>query len=189
MQIVSVKITLIHKTDQKPLVMLDANNKGPLLSKEELDSLSAWRSPAPATRTDRGFKVRMLFLLLVVLSYAVKLLFFPDIAASNYHVGERGDGEMARYFLQRGLFLVFGTVVYLYAYLRDWHFEKIAIGFFSFALAALVMDYFNVYQFMKDTPTQSMTALIGLRLLAVYCLFLNAVRAKQAPPMPRRLWS
>jgi|LauGreDrversion4_2_1035121.scaffolds.fasta_scaffold07425_6 hypothetical protein len=50
------------------------------------------------------------------------------------------------------------------------------------------MDYLNVYQFMKDTPTQAIAALIGLRLGGIYCLFLNAVRARQAPPMPRRLW-
>ncbi len=170
--------------------MVDLKKNGPLLSQEELDSLAAWRAPAPAqgAQADRWFKFRMLFLLAVVLSYAVKLLFFPDIAAANYHVADRGEGVMARYFQQRGLFLLFGAAVYLYAYLRDWHFEKIAIGFFSFALAALVMDYFNVYQFMKDTPTQSITALIALRLLAIYCLFLNAVRAKRAPPMPRRLW-
>ncbi len=163
----------------------------PLLTEEELQALSlrpAYTLPA-AAQTDRGFKHRLLFLLAVVLAYAVKLLLFPDIAASNYNIAARGEGEMARYFHQRGWFLVFGACVYLYAYLRDWHFEKVAIGFFSAALIALVMDYFNVYQFMKDTPTQAMTALIGLRLLAVYCLFLNAVRARRAPPMPRRLWS
>ncbi len=169
--------------------MIDLKKNAPLVSQEELDSLSAWRAPAPVALTDRGFKYRMLFLLAVVVSYTVKLLFFPDIAASNYNIAAHGEGEMARYFHLRGWFLVFGTAVYLYAYLRDWHFEKIAIGFFAFALAALVMDYFNVYQFMKDTPTQAMTALIGLRLLAIYCLFMNAARAQRAPPMPRRIWS
>ncbi len=169
--------------------MIDLKDKRPLISKEELDTLSSWRTPAPASQADRWFKYRMLFLLVVVLSYAVKLLFFPDIAASNYQLVERGEEAMARYFVFRGLFLVCGTVVYLYAYLRDWHFEAIAIGFFSFALAALVMDYFNVYQFMQATPTQSMVALIGLRLLALCCLFLNALHAQRAPAMPRRLWS
>jgi len=173
--------------------MAEFKKHSPLLSDEELQALYA-RNPSDApsrasSQADSWFKYRMLFLLAIVLSYAVKLLFFPDIAASNYHMDGRADGEMARYFSQRGLFLVLGTSVYLYAYLHDWHFEKVAIGFFSGAIIALVMDYFNVYQFMKDTPTQAMTALIGLRLLGVWCLFLNAVRARRAPPMPRRLWS
>ena len=170
--------------------MADIDKRSPLLSEEELLALSRWDpEPAAATeRTDRGFKYRIWFLLAVVASYAIKLLLFPDIATSNYNFAQHGEAEMALYFHQRGGFLVFGACVYLYAYLRDWHFEKIAIGFFSAALVALVMDYFNVYQFMKDTPTQAMTALIGLRLLAIYCLYLNAARAKRAPPMPRRLW-
>jgi hypothetical protein len=159
----------------------------PLLSQEELDTLSTWHAPG-AEQVDRGFKYRMLFLLAVVLAYAVKLLLFPDIAASNYNLAARGEGEMARYFHQRGWFLLFAACVYLYAYLRDWHFEKVAIGFFSAALITLVMDYLNVYQFLNEAPTQSMTALIGLRLASIYCLFLNAARARRAPPMPRRLW-
>lgn len=177
--------------------MVEFKRNSPLLTDEELQALYA-REPAhdtppgqvqPDTAPDRWFKYRMAFLLAVVMSYAVKLLFFPDIAASNYNLPAHGEGEMARYFHLRGLFLVFGTCLYLYAYLRDWYFEKVAIGFFSAAVVALVMDYFNVYQFMKDTPTQAMTALIGLRLVAVYCLFLNAARSHRAPPMPRRFWS
>jgi hypothetical protein len=168
--------------------MADLKKNTPLLSQNELDSLSAWRAPQ-AAQADRWFKYRMVFLLAVVMGYAAKLLLFPDIAAGNYDIAARGEGEMARYFHQRGWFLVVGTCVYLYAYLRDWHFEKVAIGFFSAALMTLVMDYFNVYQFMKDAPTQAMTALIGLRLLGIYCLFLNAAHARRAPPMPRRLWS
>lgn len=167
--------------------MADFKKSSPLLTEEELQALSRRETLLPLAQADPGFRYRIWFLLAVVMSYAVKLLLFPDIAASNYDIVRRSEAELALYFHQRGWFLMLGTAVYLYAYLRDWHFEKVAIGFFSAALVALVLDYFNVYQFMKDTPTQAMTALIGLRLLAIYCLFLNAVRAKRAPPMPRRL--
>lgn len=169
--------------------MIELKKNGPLLSQEELDCLSAWRAPTAAPKTDRWFKYRMLFLLALVLSYAAKLLVFPDIAASNYDTDLQLQGAMARYFQQRGWFLVLGTGVYLYAYLRDWHFEQIAIGFFSFSLAFLVTDYINVYQFMKDAPTQAMPAQIALRLLGVLCLLLNAIRAPRAQAMPRKLWS
>jgi hypothetical protein len=32
-------------------------------------------------------------------------------------------------------------------------------------------------------------ALLTLRFLAIFCLLMNVMNARQAPPMPRRLWS
>ncbi len=57
------------------------------------------------------------------------------------------------------------------------------------ALTALVMDYFNAYVYLSESPMQWINGLIALRFLAVGCLLLNALNAKQAPAMPRHLWS
>ncbi len=79
--------------------------------------------------------------------------------------------------------------MYAYSYLRDWYFERVSLVFLAVSVIALVLDYFTAYANLSQTPSHWMVGLIGLRFLAIFCLLMNAMNARHAPPMPRRLWS
>ena len=137
---------------------------------------------------DAWFKYRMIFLLAVVVAYTAKLFFFSTLAASNFDFG-LSDQELTKYFQYRAAFVIVFSAVYLYSYIKDWQFERVSLVFLGVGVTALVMDYFNAYVYLSDTPTQWMAGLIALRFLAIFCLLMNAMSARHAPPMPRRLWS
>lgn len=150
---------------------------------------------APAARAqmadasvDTWFKYRMLFLLAVVVAYTGKLLFFPALAAANFDIGGSA-ASLHHYFQLRAGFVILISALYLYSYLKDWHFERLSLVFLGVGATAFVLDYFNAYAYLSQTPSQWVAGLITLRFLAIFCLLMNAMSARHAPPMPRRIWS
>jgi len=160
----------------------------PLVTDEELNALMGEDAPV-ASNTDVWFKYRNLFLLVVVISQVIKLLFFSHLAIGNFELGKLDPLAFEHYLVFRASFVIAISSFYLLSYLRDWYFEKVSLLYVGIAITALVMDYFNAYVYLSENPMQWMTGLIALRFLAVGCLFMNAMRAKQAPAMPRHLWS
>ncbi len=160
----------------------------PLVSDEELNALRGEDAPA-ISNTDRWFKYRNLFLLAVVISQVVKLLFFSHLAIGNFELSKLDAIAFEHYLVFRACFVLIISAFYLFSYLKNWYFEKVSLLYVGIAVTALVMDYFNAYVYLSETPMQWMTGLIALRFLALGCLLLNALNAKQAPAMPRHLWS
>ena len=168
--------------------MRDLQADPPLLTDEELNALMS--EDAPVTYdTDVWFKYRNLFLLVTVISQVIKLLFFSHLAIGNFELGTLDPVAFKHYLAFRACFVIAISYFYLFSYLRDWHFEKVSVLYVGIAITALVTDYFNAYVYLSENPMQWMTGLIALRILAVGCLFMNAIRAKRAPAMPRHLWS
>ena len=140
-------------------------------------------------KADPWFKFRNFFLLTLVSAFCIKLLFFTHVAVANFANHESAAADLTFYFKLRALFVIAISAVYLYSYLKDWYFEKVSLLYVGIAATALVMDYFNAYANLSETPLQWVPGLIALRLIAITCLVLNAIHARQAPPMPRHLWS
>ena len=153
-----------------------------------LPAVSAERTQLAAAGVDVWFKYRMIFLLAVVVAYTGKLLFFPALVAANFDLGASAV-SLDHYFQYRAGFVIVISAVYLYSYLKDWHFEQVSLLVLGVSVTALVLDYFNAYVHLSQTPAQWMAGLIALRFLAIFCLLMNAMSARHAPLMPRRLWS
>lgn len=160
----------------------------PLITDEERHALMDEDAPV-VSNTDSWFKYRNFFLLVVVISQVVKLLFFSHLAIGNFEIGKLDPLAFEHYLVFRACFVLTISAIYLFSYLKDWYFEKVSLLYVGIALTALVMDYFNAYVYLSESPMQWITGLIALRFLAVICLFMNAWHAKRAPAMPRTLWS
>lgn len=159
-----------------------------LVTDEELAALQGTDSNASSTG-DLGFKYRMFFLLTVVVIQTVRLLFYPHLAVTNFQAGVIDEAALYRYMTIRAFFVIGISAIYLFSYLKDWYFEKISLLYVGIAITALAMDYFNAYIYFNAQPAQTTAGLIALRFVAIYCLFMNALRAREAPAMPRSLWS
>lgn len=160
----------------------------PLITDEELNALMG-QDVTANNDTDVWFKYRNLFLLAVVISQVVKLLFFSHLAIGNFELGALDPQAFERYLVFRACFVIAISAFYLFSYLKNWYFEKVSLLYVGIAMTALVMDYFNAYVYLSENPLQWMTGLIVLRFLAVCCLLINALSAHRAPAMPRSLLS
>jgi hypothetical protein len=173
-------------TDEELHALLDTE---PSAEPSPVQPATLTRESTTHTRVDPWFKFRNFFLLTLISAFCIKLLFFTHVAVANFADHERTAADLTFYFKLRALFVIAISAVYLYSYLRDWYFDKVSLLYVGIAATALVMDYFNAYANLSETPLQWVSGLIALRLLAILCLVLNAVYARQAPPMPRHLWS
>ena len=160
----------------------------PLVTDEELNALRGEVVP-DKDNTDVWFKYRNLFLLVVVMSQVIKLLFFSHLSIGNFQLGALDAQAFERYLVFRACFVIGITAFYLFSYLKNWYFEKFSLLYVGIATTALVMDYFNAYVYLSESPAQWITGLIARRFIAVLCLLLNALHAQRAPAMPRSLWS
>jgi presenilin-like A22 family membrane protease len=137
---------------------------------------------------DGWFKYRILFLLAVVVAYTVKLIFLTEMAVGNFESGADAQA-LSNYLQYRAGFVVLISAVYLYSYLKNWYFEQVSLICLGVGVTALFLDYFNAYTYLSQTPAQWVVGLIALRFMALFCLLMNAMSARHAPPMPRRLWA
>jgi len=167
--------------------MSKSENIKPIVTPEELALLMGTTKKEPSG-VDSGFKYRNAFLLIVSFGMVVRLLFFPSQALLSFGFPPSMD-NMAGYFQARGWYALVVSLVYLYSYLKDWYFSRVALIVATLAFAGLVSDFFNVYRFVIGPLTPSVIFMVALRIGAVYCMFMNSIRDNRAPPMPRHMFS
>ena len=154
---------------------------------EELRCLLGSAPPAATRGVDVHFKYRNAFLLLVAIYFLVLLLLFPQQTYNELNL-PNGTPDMAQYFQNRGWYLLVMGGVYTFSYLRDWHFERIALIAFALAISGFVMELMNYYNHIASPLPPFVGFLMLLRVVFIGCLLLNALRAQWAPAPPRHLW-
>jgi cytochrome c oxidase subunit IV len=161
----------------------------PVLTSEELGALLTPRQQQALLGVDLNFRWRHAFLLSFCLAYIVRLFFFPEVAIQYFNFAGEDVGRKMLFLQMRGWVVLAGTLVYLFSYTRDWHFAKVSLVIFAMALSSFVLDLVNIYAFSTEATPKLVTAMILVRLMALYLLLLNALRAERLPPMPRRFYS
>ncbi len=159
----------------------------PLISDAEMAQLLTPQERKLLNGADPGFKLRNRFLLATVLFFIVKLVFFSEHTSHDFNVP--ADVRDLRPYLQyRGIFILLSSVLYVFSYVRDWHFERVSLVVCAMSFTGLVMDFFNVYSLMQGPLPIHVLGLIFLRIAGIYVLWINAIRADRAPPLPRSFW-
>ncbi len=136
---------------------------------------------------DRWLKARMFFLMLVAISYLLKLIFFRDIALTNFNIPGGADHAVKTYMNWRITSAGILMALYSFSYVRCWHFSAVSWIAVVVAISALISDYFNVYVMISATAPQWMFGLLALRFAVIACLMLNAISARKlfAKTIPR----
>jgi hypothetical protein len=153
----------------------------PLISDAEMAQLLPGKERMPTQGTDSGFKFRNRFLLAAIIFFVIKLIFFSEQTRISLNV----PSHLGPYFQYRGIYVLLGTCVYFFSYFRDWHFERVCLLVCAASFTGLVMDIFNVYSLMQVPMSVQVIALIFLRIACTVALWINAIRADRAPPLPR----
>ncbi len=137
---------------------------------------------------DTWFKYRMVYLFVAAVVFTLRWLFYPGLATLQFQAGDSVN-TLEIYFQFRASFAILISSVYIYSYVKNWHFERVSVVILGLNVITLFMDYFNTYEYLAEVPKQWIFAMIVLRFLTVFCLLMNAMNARHAPKMPRRLWS
>ena len=170
----------------KPSTVPANNNEDARVSDEELRLLL---SPAPVDKgagIGNSFWYRNAFMLCLSIFQTVLLLVFPEEVFRAFGF-PAGATDMARYLQMAGWFGVMMTVLYGYSYLWDWEFERVSLICFSVLLTNFWHDFFYIYNINVSVPW-SVIVVTLLRFLAVSFLFVNVIKARNAPPVHQRLW-
>lgn len=161
------------------------------VTQAELDCLADPLNSYLYAGVDKGFKYRMVFLLVMGCLYSVRLLFYPMEILPMVHALQNPASSLTdvQYLQFRAFYLMTIIVLYTGSYLKNWFFPQIALVVFGFAVAGFVMDIFNFYVFYRADVRAEVLVFLMLRIAAIVCLFYNALRAQRAPPMPRKIWA
>mgnify|MGYP003395048235 CR=1 FL=1 len=159
----------------------------PVVSEAEMAQLLTPQERKLLKGADPGFRLRDLFLFVVIFFFTVRLLFFPAHIQLGLNIST-DVSDLQPYLQYRGIFLLIVSTVYLLSYLRDWYFERVALFICAMAFTGLVMDFFNVYSWIQGPIPTSVLVLILLRIACTYALLINAIRADRAPPLPRSIF-
>jgi len=176
-----------HNPTQLPAHLSEKAGAGPLISAQELEMLLTHQERNQRLGVDPGFKWRMNFMLVALLVFIGLMLISPGFIYGKLQF-ENGANKLAPVLPFRGYFVLGVLALYYFSYWRDWYFERVALITFALALSSLFMDFFNVLGFSLGPIPPLVVVFLLLRLLIIYCLFMNAIHANRAPPAPRAFW-
>lgn len=163
-----------------------SDRNAPLVSAAELEALIANLGANSGATTDTWTPLRLWYLGLLVAGYVVALLLVPHLLAQNLSTDPQEVMRLERFLYFRGWFLLIVFGIGLYSYLRDWYTAIVFSAFLVLGLVNLLFDLFTVYPERLANPTPSFTVLMGLRLLAVWCVYLTVRNASRLPDVQDR---
>ena len=122
----------------------------------------------------------------MVSCHGLWLLFFPEKVAAQLAIDPSIAEYLTGYLYFRGWYMLI-ILGFILTYVRGWY---VGIVFSALALLGvvnLVLDLFSMYHYRLSNPTAQFTVLMGIRLLALACVFLNAINAGRLPDRKDRL--
>ena len=158
-----------------------------IITAKELDELiKDWGVSSP-DRIDKFFPVRFWALTAIVAIFAYRLLFDTENTARFLSSDPLEVKRLMSFLYFRGWFILVMTGIYLYSYLKSRYY-----GITSFAVLLLVIvnfafDLVSVYHDLLDKPPRQLTLLIMIRLIAMFCLYLNLTHYQNLPAPRDRL--
>ncbi len=156
--------------------------KSSLVSADELEALLSGVGTERAASVDVYFPLRSFFLLLLVGSWIIRLLFFTDSLAAQLTQSAEAAARLTPYLYFRGWFLVLILSVAFYAYHNNWYPALVYGGFFFSAAVNFLFDGFTVYTQVLSYPAPLSTFFLMLRFFAMYMVFQHFRNAGRIPP-------
>lgn len=163
------------------------NKNTPIVSAAELEALMAGWSTQSNREVDVYFPLRIWFLILICVTFAIGLL----LSSPRMSIFLTSDPEMAKRLMPflyfRGWFVVGVLAIGLYSYLKNWYPALMFGAMTLIGCINLVSDMFIIYPERLANPTASFTFLLMFRLLGLVSLFLCAKNSGRMPDRPDRL--
>ena len=159
----------------------------PLITVAELDALIAnWGSDANA-RVDKFYTARLTFNVLVMLPFAIALLFNSTEIAQSLSSDSIYVDRVEHYLYFRGWFMLLIVAIGAYSYLKSWY----TAIYFSFCFVAgsvnFVSDLFILFPERLAHPTPYTTLSLIVRLILIWVMYVSVRNASRMPDPKDRL--
>ena len=152
----------------------------PLVSAEELDALiKGWGPARPSV--DRFSPVRFWILAAIAGIYIYSTLFAANQMAARVAHDPLEISRIASYLYFRGWFLLAASVVFIYAYAKNWYVGIVMLCGFIVGVANLLSDIFNIYWETLPNPTPVFTVMLLLRVTALWLVFISLRNVARLP--------
>lgn len=158
--------------------------KTSLLSAAELEALIQSWGARPGRSVDKFLPLVFWYLLVLVAGHAALLLFDPDALARRLTSQPDEFVRISSFLYFRGWWLCGILFLGAVSYLRSWYPAIVFGSLFVAGCMNLLMDVFAIYWEALANPTKTMTVLILLRLIGLWCVF-QTVRNARHLPEPR----
>jgi hypothetical protein len=163
------------------------DDKKSLLSAEELNALiGSWGASTDEHRTDKMFPLRFWFLaVLTLLGGTTLLLNARDMAqtlTSDPNFIERLQNML--YF--RGWFVCSMVAIGAFVYIKDKYIPLYSFGLLIISIVNFLFDMVLIFPERLSNPTTLFTINLMLRLIAIWCLYLNLRNCNNIPNMRDR---
>lgn len=158
-----------------------------LITVAELDALIAnWGSDENAD-VDKFYTARLTFNVLVMLPFAIALLFYSTEIAQNLSSDPNYVDRVEHYLYFRGWFILLIIAIGAYSYLRSWY----TAIYFSFCLVVasvnFVSDLFILFPEHLAHPTPYTTLSLIVRLILILVMYISVKNASRMPDAKDRL--
>jgi hypothetical protein len=164
---------------------MDTKGK-PLVSAQELEALIEGWGTSRTRRVDCYYPLRSWFLILVVGLHGLWLLFFPAQIAGQLSPDPSVADYLTGYLYVRGWYMLI-ILGFILTYVRGWYVGIVFSALTLLGIVNLMLDLFSLYPYRLSEPNAQFTVLMGIRLLALACVFLNARNAGRLPERKDRL--
>jgi hypothetical protein len=164
------------------------NDRQSVVSADELEALLSGAGTARTATIDVWYPLRTVIILLVIVSWIVRLLFFTDQLALTLANGV-GDGkQLVPYLYFRGWFLFLICALGVFSYTRGWYPAIVYGGLLLSTTVNFLFDGFTVYAQVLASPAPKITFFLFFRVFALYLLYLHFRNAGRLPP-PHERWN
>lgn len=159
----------------------------PLVTAEELEALiSGWHDKKP-NEIDAYFPLRIWFLILISMSFAIGLLFNSSYMTYFIANDPELNLRLLPYLYFRGWFIVIFLLIGAYSYFQNWHTLMMFSVMTAVACINLVSDLFIIYPERVADMNSSFAFLLAIRFISIYILYLCAKNASRIPDRGDRL--
>lgn len=144
-----------------------------ILTREEVAAFNALKF-SEERRSPFWFIARTGFVLTYVLAALFSLVIYPEQVLAKFHGGAPEIMLFMRTYVHfRVAFLCAITPFYVWAYLRGFHFSFVSLSAFVIASTMFLNELVLFYAFANPEAQQSVVTILALRLILLFCLFLN----------------
>lgn len=156
-------------------------NSKSIVSADELEALLSGTGTERAQKVDVYFPLRMYFLVFVIGSWIIRLLFFTDGIAIQLTQSTESAVKLIPFLYFRGWFLVVILFIGIYSYHNNWYPALVGGGLFLSASVNFLFDTFTLYAEVLGISSVKVTLFLLLRFFAMYVVFLQFRNAGRLP--------
>lgn len=148
--------------------------KKPLLSLEEMQALAAAGAGVQTPPSSFGFYLRTGVSIAIVAANVLSLTFFSERVFGKFDLPPETLEILLTYVQARIVIALVAVPLYLISFYKKFYFIPLSFGLVLLMSVNLINDWMLIFAHVRPEAMTSVAVMIGLRLMVMGCVILNA---------------